>query len=203
MAIDIEWLPKPPNRNDEEGTPQMFPRIVNSEVVDEDALAKIISTYDTYTRGQVKGILTNFGETVAKLLVEGKTIQLPYLGTFRLTVGTAGIVAPSTPYSARSIEVRGVNFQPAKELMNSISNPRFRTVARNAATIVPSASDLVAPLSKFFESHGSITNSEFAALFKQKCTTAHDRLDELQEMGVIRTVESNRETRYEKGLYNQ
>lgn len=196
MAIDIEWQPKPPNRNDEDTTPQLFPRIVNSDVIDEDELAKIISDNDVYTCGLVKGILTTLGETIAKLLAEGKTIALPDLGSFRLSIGTDAAITSSATGSVRKVKVRGVNFQPAKELMSRISKPRFRVVARNAAPTVPSAADLVAPLSEYFKSHDSITRTEFATLFKLKRTTACDRLKELQEMEVIMSVGSNRETKY-------
>lgn len=198
MAIDIEWQPKPPSRNDEDATPQMFPRIVNSNVVDEDALAKIISESDVYTRGQVKGLLTTFGDTIAKLLAEGKTIELPYLGSFKLSIGTNDVVTPFTTGSVRKVEVRGVSFQPGKELMGRISTPTFRVVARNAASVVPSAAELVAPLSEYLESHGSFTRTEFATLFKLRRTTACDRLKELQDMGVIKSVGNNRETKYVK-----
>lgn len=196
MSIDIEWQPKPPNRKGNDSVPQMFPRIVNSEVVDEDALAKIMSESDVYTRGQIKGILTTLSEMMAKLLFEGKTIELPYLGSFKLSIGTNNVIAPSATGSIHSIEVRGVNFQPCKELMDRISKPKFRVVARNAAPHVPSAADLIFPLSEYLETHGSITRTEFATIFRLKRTTACDRLKELQEMGVITSVGSNRDTKY-------
>lgn len=198
MAIDIEWQPKPPNRSDENAELQMFPRIVNSDIVDEDALAKIMSDNDVYTRGQVKGLLTTLGETIAKLLAEGKTIELSDLGSFKLSIGTNGAVTPSATGSVRNVEVRGINFQPSRELMGRISTPKFHVVARNATPVVPSAADLVAPLSEYLESHASITRTEFATLFKLKRTTACDRLKELQEMGVIKSVGSNRDTKYVK-----
>lgn len=196
MAIDIEWQLKPPGRNDNESVSRMFPRIVNSEVVDEDALAQIMSDSDVYTRGQIKGVLTTLGETIARLLSEGKTIDLSELGSFKLSIGTKGTVSRFSTGSACNVEVRGINFHPAKELMDRISKPDFRVVARNAAPIVPSAADIIAPLSEYMEIHGSITRTEFATLFKLKRTTACDRLKELQEMGVIMSVGSNRETKY-------
>lgn len=199
MAIDIEWQLKPPGRNDNESVSRMFPRIVNSEVVDEDALAKIMSESDVYTRGQVKGVLTTLGETIARLLSEGKTVDLSELGSFKLSIGTKGTASLISTGSACNVEVRGINFQPAKELMDKISKPDFRVVARNAVPIVPSAADLIGPLSEYLETHGSITRTEFSTLFKLKRTTACDRLKELQEMGVIMSLGSNRETIYVKG----
>lgn len=86
-----------------------------------------------------------------------------------------------------------------KELLERISTPDFHVVARNAAPVVPTAADLVSPLSEYFKSHDSITRTEFASLFKLKRTTACTRLKELQDMEVIKSVGSNRDTRYVKG----
>lgn len=191
MAIDIEWQVKPPRKDGGNTTSKMFPRIVNSEVVDENKLANLMSKDGHFSRGNAKNVLTTFGETIARLLAEGKTVNLPYLGSFKLSIGADD--------TARSVKVKGVNFQPAKELMEIISTPNFHIVARNAAPVVPSASSLVAPLTEYFKSHDSITRTEFASLFKLKRTTACTRLKELQDMEVIKSVGSNRDTRYVKG----
>ena len=47
--------------------------------------------------------------------------------------------------------------------------------------------------------------TDFASLFKLKHTTACARLKELQDMGVVKSVGSNRDTRYmkEEFIYNK
>ena len=162
MAIDIEWLPKPPGTNTENSAPQLFPRMVNCEVVDENKLANLMAENDIYSLGQIKGVITTFAETVAKLFVDGKVIDLPYLGTFKLSVGATCAVTPATVSSTGNVEIRGVRFQPSKELKMLISSPNFHVVARNASPYVPSASELVEPLNEYFKSHDSITRSEFS-----------------------------------------
>lgn len=191
MAIDIEWQVKPPRKDGGNTTSKMFPRIVNSEVIDESKLAKLMAEDGGFTRGHAKDVLTTFGETIVKLLVEGKTVNLPDLGTFKLSIGTDS--------TNSNVRVKGVNFQPCKELLERISTPDFHVVARNAAPVVPTAVDLVSPLSEYFKSHDSITRTEFASLFKLKRTIACTRLKELQDMEVIKSVGSNRDTRYVKG----
>ena len=49
MAIDIERQVKPPGKNDDK--PQLFPRIVDSEVVNEHKLAKRIASHGSLSRG--------------------------------------------------------------------------------------------------------------------------------------------------------
>lgn len=197
MAIEIEWQLMPPGRSEEGTDVRMFPRIVNSSVVDEMKLAKIMSEGDAYTRGQIKGVLTVLGDTIAKLLAEGKTVELPGLGTFKLSVGANGkVTLPNI--SASNVEVRGINFQPADDLMERISKPDFRVVARGAAPVVPLVADMVLPLSEYLDAHGSITRTEFAGLFKLTRATACRRLRELQEMGVIKSEGYNKDTRYVK-----
>ena len=71
MAIDIEWQVKPPGKSDDK--PQLFPRIVDSEVVNEHKLAKRIASHGSLSRGNAIAALDDFAEVMADLLREGKT----------------------------------------------------------------------------------------------------------------------------------
>ena len=86
MAINIEWQVKPPSKNDDK--PQMFPRITDSEIVNEQQLAELIASHCTLSRGNAKAALGDLAEVMADLLREGKTINIPMLGSFRLSIGT-------------------------------------------------------------------------------------------------------------------
>lgn len=199
MAIEIEWQVKPKDRGNEDITPRMFPRMVKSEIIDEQTLAGIMSNQSQYTRGAVANILEDLSETMAALLREGRTIRIPSLGTFSLSIGTDGEVTASTAPSARKALAKGVNFRPCEELKNSVSTASFRTVARNAATIAPSARSLVPALTEYFKTRDSITRAEFASLFKLKRTTAYLRLKELTDMGIVKNSGNNQRTKYVKG----
>lgn len=198
MAIDIEWRVNLGDRDSDDVKSRITPHVVNSEIIDDQKLAEILSKNSTYTRGMVLSMLLDLSETMADLLREGKTIDIPSLGTFRLYVGAATKVTLSGPISAMKAKVNGIHFRPSKEFKDSISTASFCTVARNASTMVPSATSLIPGLTDYFKKHDSITRTEFASLFKLKRPTAFLRIKELINMGVIKSTGNNRGTKYVK-----
>ncbi len=199
MPIDIEWQQMPPQRNSEDSEPRVFPRIVNSPIVEEDKLAEIIAGHSGVSRGAAKQVLQDLADVLAKLLHEGNEVRLPSLGTFRLTAGTDAVIRRSTQGGIRSVVVRDITFQPCGELREAVGKPHFREVPRNAALVAGTAMEMVPYLDIYFQSHSSITRAELASLFSLKRTTAHTRIRELEELGALRKVGHNRTSRYMRG----
>lgn len=196
MAINIEWQIKPPGKS--EGKPQMFPRITDSEIVNEQQLAELISSHGTLSRGNAKAALNDFAEVMADLLRGGKTIHIPLLGSFKLSIGTDSAIHPDSDRRMQSIVVRGVNFQPAQELIDTIGQPAFLWEPTTGVAIAPPADQLIPQLLTYLQTHGSITRDDFERTFGLKRTTAYSRLKELVKMGVIVAVGSGRNTKYVK-----
>lgn len=198
MAIDIKWQVRPPQKGDTESKPQLYPRITDTEVIDEEELAQRISDYGSQSRGTVSCVLDDLADVLATLLGEGKEISLHALGRFRLSIESTAPIYPDTKGSLQAIRVRGINFQPSDALMQSIGHPSFRLSPHATATLATSATDLASQLDLFTQSHPTFTSSEFAQHFHLKRTTAITRLNELARMGVIRRESSGRDTRYTK-----
>lgn len=198
MAINIEWQVKPPNKGTDDGKPQMFPRITDSEVINEQRLAEMIANRGVLSRGNVLTAINDMIEAMAELLKEGKTIDIPSLGAFKLAIGTDAQIHPDSSKRMQSIVVRGVNFQPAQQFMNAIGHPCFLWRPSTGMAIAPTSSQLVSLLVDYFKAHDSITRAEFARVFRLKRTTAYCRLKELMEMGVIQAIGGGRETKYVK-----
>lgn len=196
MAINIEWQIKPPGKS--EGKPQMFPRITDSEIVNEQQLAELISSHGTLSRGNAKAALNDLAEVMADLLRGGKTIHIPLLGSFKLSIGTDSTIHPDSDRRMQSIVVRGVNFQPAQELIDTIGQPAFLWEPTTGVAIAPPADQLIPQLLTYLQTHGSITRDDFERTFGLKRTTAYSRLKELVKTGVIVAVGSGRNTKYVK-----
>ena len=194
MAINIEWQVKPPSKHEEK--PQMFPRITDSDTVGENELAELIASHGSLSRGNVKMALDDLAEVMSALLREGKTIDLPQFGSFKLSIGTDAEIHPNSNRRMRSIVVRGVNFQPTQEFMDAIGKPTFQWKPTTGVAIAPSADQIVPRLAKYFQTHDSITRAQFERTFGLKRTTAYSRLKELEEMGVIQTVGHGKDTVY-------
>lgn len=133
---------------------------------------------------------------MADLLREGKTINIPSLGPFKLSIGTDSEVHPESDRRMQSIFVRGVNFQPDQELMDAISKPTFQWKPTTGVAIAPTADQLIPQLMTYFRTHDSITRDEFERTFGLKRTTAYMRLKELEKKGVIHAVGGGRERKY-------
>lgn len=194
MAINIEWQVKPPGKHDSK--PQMFPRITDSEIVNEQQLAELVASHGTLSRGNVKTALNDLAEVMAGLLKEGKTISIPSLGSFKLSIGTDSEIPPDSDRRMQSIIVRGVNFQPDQELLDAIGKPTFLWKPTTGVAIAPTLEQIIPQLLTYFNAHDSITRDEFERIFGLKRTTAYMRLKELKEMGVIQTVGNGRERKY-------
>ena len=194
MAINIEWQVKPPGKHDSK--PQMFPRITDSEIVNEQQLAELVASHGTLSRGNAKTALNDLAEVMADLLKEGKTISIPSLGSFKLSIGTDSEIRPDSDRRMQSIVVRGVNFQPAQELIDAIGKPTFLWKPTTGVAIAPTLEQIIPQLLTYFKTHDSITRDEFERIFGLKRTTAYMRLKELVNMGVIVAVGNGRERKY-------
>ena len=201
MAINIEWQVKPPSKNEDK--PQMFPRITDSEIVNERQLADLMASLGSLSRGNAKSALGDMAEVMADLLREGKTINIPSLGSFKLSIGTDSEIHPDSDRRMQSIVVRGVNFQPDQELMDAIGKPTFQWKPTTGVAIAPTADQLIPQLLTYFKSHDSITRDEFERTFGLKRTTAYMRLKELVKMGVIQAVGNGRERKYVRNIQPQ
>lgn len=108
-----------------EDKPLMFPRITDSEIVNEQKLAELMASHGTLSRGNAKTALNDLAEVMADLLKEGRAISIPMLGSFRLSIGTDSEIRPDSDRRMQSIVVRGVNFQPAQEFIDTIGKPLY------------------------------------------------------------------------------
>ena len=194
MAINIEWQVKPPSKNEDK--PLMFPRITDSEIVNEQQLAELVASHGTLSRGNAKTALNDLAELMAGLLKEGKTISIPSLGSFKLSIGTDSEIPPDSDRRMQSIVVRGVNFQPDQEFMDAIGRPIYLWRPTTGVAIAPTADKLIPQLLTYFKTHDSITREEFERTFGLKRTTAYMRLKELVKRGEIQAIGNGRERKY-------
>ena len=194
MAINIEWQVKPPGKHDSK--PQMFPRITDSEIVNEQQLAELVASHGTLSRGNVKTALNDLAEVMAGLLKEGKTISIPSLGSFKLSIGTDSEIPPDSDRRMQNIIVRGVNFQPDQELLDAIGKPTFLWKPTTGVAIAPTSEQIIPQLLTYFKTHDCITRDELERTFGLKRTTAYMRLKELENKGVIKAIGYGRDRKY-------
>lgn len=198
MAIDIEWQIRPPHKNDSGDKQKLFPRKANVDVADENLVAKRLAAHSGMSMGVALDVLEDMGEIIGGLLREGKDVNISSLGRFSLSIGCDEDVYSDTKNSQQKVAVRGVRFQANKYLMDTVGEPTFREVARNAAIVATSAQELIPLLDEYFKTHSHITRAEFESAFNLKRATATLRLKELTNMGVIKQEGAGKDTKYVK-----
>ena len=79
MPINIEWQVNPSVKKEKKT--RLFPRITDSETVGENKLTELIASHGLLSRGNAKMALDDLAEVMSALLREGKTIDLPQIGS--------------------------------------------------------------------------------------------------------------------------
>ena len=104
-----------------------------SEIWTLEKFAKHIADHNgVYSRGTVKGVLSDSCECLVEQLLNGKKVQLGELGTFGISLSSEG--APSVKeFSAKNIKAVNILFAPGPDFENLINRAEFNLVASRAA----------------------------------------------------------------------
>ena len=200
MAINIEWQALPNQTSSITDKPLLYPRLTENETINMTSFCEKVAKYSSLTKGAVTTLIYDMAEVIAKLLHEGKTIDLEDFGAFKLSIGTDANITPDIPYDKRPVMIRGINFQPSKTLMDTIGIPNFRTIPRNARLTTMSQEQLQERLLEYFKIHDHITRSQFEKLCQLKRATACVRLKKLVDSGFLMKIGTNRDTKYTVGI---
>ena len=103
-----------------------------SEIWPLEKFAKHIADHNgVYSRGTVKGVLSDSCECLVEQLLNGKKVALGELGTFGISLSSEG--APSVKeFSAKNIKAVNLLFTPGADFENLRSKAEFNLVASRA-----------------------------------------------------------------------
>ncbi len=94
--------------NIEKAKNKWFLRVKNGEQIDLDALAAHMAAHNTpYSKGSIKGVLTDMVNCVKELLLDGKTVKIGDLAIFSLGIHCVGA---NEPEEATVANIRGFSF---------------------------------------------------------------------------------------------
>lgn len=104
-----------------------------SEIWPLEKFAKHIADHNgVYSRGTVKGVLSDTCECLVEQLLNGKKVELGEFGTFGISLSYEG--APSVKeFSAKNIKAVNILFAPGSDFENLINRAEFNLVASIAA----------------------------------------------------------------------
>lgn len=85
-----------------------------------------------YSRGTVKGVISDMCECLVEQLLNGNKIKLGELGDFFISLNTEG-AASIEDFSARNIKAVNIVFTPGKDFENMVDQAEFNLVSSRAA----------------------------------------------------------------------
>ena len=106
-----------------------------SEIWSLEKFAKHIADHNgVYSRGTVKGVLSDSCECLVEQLLNGNKVELGELGTFGISLSCAG--APSVKdFTVKNIKAVNILFAPGPDFENLINRAEFNLVASRAAQV--------------------------------------------------------------------
>ena len=104
-----------------------------SEIWTLEKFAKHISDHNgVYSRGTVKGVISDMCECLVEQLLNGNKIQLGELGTFGISISSVGADSIEK-FTARNIKAVNILFAPGVDFENLLGRAEFNLVASRFA----------------------------------------------------------------------
>ena len=103
-----------------------------SEVMSFRKFVQHIAEHGGYTRGKVKGVISDMCTCLVEMLLEGKKIQLDELGDFWISLSCDGAES-CEKFTADNIKAMNIIFTPGVDFENLIAKAEFTPVASRTA----------------------------------------------------------------------
>ena len=114
-------------------TPKAYAKNQVSEIWSLEKFAKHISDHNgVYSRGTVKGVISDMCECLVEQLLNGNKIQLGELGTFGISISSEGAESIEK-FTSKNIKAVNILFTPGADFENLIGRAEFNPVASRIA----------------------------------------------------------------------
>lgn len=122
-----------PNPMDETAAPKAYAKAQMREIMSFTKFVNHIASHNgVFSRGTVKGVLSDACSCLVEQLLEGKKIQLGELGNFWISLTSNGSESMET-FSAANIKEVNIVFTPGEDFENLRSRAEFNLVASRVA----------------------------------------------------------------------
>ena len=122
-----------PNPLDETAAPKAYAKAQMRELMDSEKFIKhIASHHGGFSRGTLKGVISDMCTCVVEQLLEGKKVQFGELGDFWLSLTSTGSDSMEE-FSAANIKAVNIIFTPGSDFENLLGKAEFNLVASRIA----------------------------------------------------------------------
>ena len=103
-----------------------------NEVMSFRKFVQHIADHGGYTRGKVRGVLSDMCTCLVEMLLEGKKVQLDELGDFWISLSSEGAES-CEKFTADNIKAVNIVFTPGVDFENLLGKAEFESVASRSA----------------------------------------------------------------------
>lgn len=121
------------NPNDSEAPMKAYAKNQVNEIWPLEKFSKHIADHNgVYSRGTVKGVISDMCECLVEQLLNGNKIRLGELGTFSISLSSEG-AETCEKFTAKNIKAVNILFSPGDDFNNLIDRADFNPVASRVA----------------------------------------------------------------------
>lgn len=123
------------NPMDETANEKAYAKNQISKVMSFDEFVKHIAEHNgVFTRGTVKGVVSDTCSCLVEQLLNGCKVQFGELGTFSISI-TSEPAESLAQFSAKNIKEVNILFAPGEDFENLVSRAEFKQVSSRAAQV--------------------------------------------------------------------
>lgn len=144
------------------------PAVVNQQTIPTRDIMEKASGECTLTPVDISAVIGSLARHLRLQLLQGNAVRINGIGTFSLSLKFQDPTKAKEDFTARDIQVAGINFTPDNALLNSVKHEsKFeRATALRSAEVTEI--DAILALRKYFEEHSTISKRTFQNLLDLK-----------------------------------
>lgn len=194
MAIEYDFYLNPNSQGTNKK--RYHARVVSSNRVSTDELAKEIQSECSLTIADVKAVLIALGGKLARHLGKGSKVYLEGIGYFQVNLHCKEEVR--TPHAIRSenVEFKSVSYRADNELKKHLRGQKIQRSQTKIYSQPMTGEAIDRILTDYFRTNETITRREFQTLCTQVKSTAHRILLKLVENGKLKNVSTKQNPVY-------
>lgn len=173
MSASYDFFPTPQPKGSNKV--RYHARLVVNRHVSTETIIKQIASRCSLKEGDLAGALIELVKSIKSELMEGNTVQVKGLGSFRISAKSPAVRTPNE-IRAESIKFGGIVYTPDKELQHALKVTRFKRVAETHRSQTWSEIEIDGLLADYFKDHSYITTRSMCALCGLRKATALRRL---------------------------
>ena len=122
-----------PNQMNKDEAPKAYAKNQVSEIWTLEKFSKHIADHNgVYSRGTVKGVISDMCECMVEQLLNGNKIMLGELGTFYISISSVGAESVEK-FTSKNIKAVNILFAPGADFENLIGRAEFNLVPSRVA----------------------------------------------------------------------